>query len=85
MQRKAPVPFLFALALLAGTCTTTQAAECSNEWDHYVIMSIRADIACSAAPSELTDANCAEKIEQWDNAWSGYADCMHFEYDMPRP
>ncbi|HVH35856.1 MAG TPA: hypothetical protein VM847_17295 [Tahibacter sp.] len=85
MQRNTLVPFLFALSLLAGTCTTVQAAECSNEWDGYVIATYRADFWCSEPPSEYTDARCAEKIAEWDNAWSGYADCMHFEYDMPRP
>lgn len=85
MLRKSLSCALFALALLAGACTTVQAAQCSNEWDGYVIATYRADFWCSEPPSEYMDAMCAEKIEDWDNAWYRYADCMHYEYDMPRP
>ncbi len=85
MHRKALSSVLFALALLAGASTTVQAAQCGSEWDGYVIATYRADFWCSEPPSEYTDAKCVEKIEEWDNAWNRYADCMHYDSSTPRP
>jgi len=84
-HRKALSSVLRALALRAGACTTVQAARCSSERDHCVVPGLRADIGCSAASGDFTGALCAEKIQERDNAWFGYADCVHFEHGMPRP
>lgn len=73
-----------APALLAGLPISAQAAECPGEWDGFVIASIRADTWCSASPSTPEiDQICAEKIADYDNAWSSYANCMAL--DTPPP
>lgn len=87
MKNKAVFYTLLALApaLLAGVSMSASAAECANEWDHYVIETIRADTWCSAEPpSDLTSQKCIEHADKSDQAWSSYANCMLLD-SLPKP